>query len=264
MPTTPSTSWSPQPSIPRPVSAPASSTSPGPKNLTPRTSPTAGPPLSPSSGHSPAPWPSSAPPIRKIALKRLAELAANTTDSTVTDAVGDALLSLWDQHDLRPTIRATLASWFDASQRHYTDAARRAFLHLAGRTAPDGIPVLLAEGGPQPTPWALSGWRCAMDGELTRDTQDAVNTWLDAALLDSGLQLTVLQTLTETVHRSAEDRTYLVPRYLLLNHAAYGWEPTRPGQQPTARTHLRDALVTALREADPTAPARLHHAPPPA
>ncbi|HWU10844.1 MAG TPA: hypothetical protein VN520_31590 [Streptomyces sp.] len=204
------------------------------------------------------------PAYPKIALKRLAELAANTTDATVTDAVGDALLSLWDQHDLRPKIRATLTSWFDASQRHYTAAARRAFLHLAGRTTPNGIPVLLAEGGSQPAPWALSGWRCAVDGELSRDTQDAVNTWLDAVLLDPDLKPTVLQTLTEAVYRSAEDRTYLVPRYLLLTHAAYGWEPARPGQQPTARTHLRDVLVTALREADPTAPTRLHHAPPPA
>ncbi|WP_327191127.1 hypothetical protein [Streptomyces xinghaiensis] len=200
------------------------------------------------------------PAYPKIALKRLAELAANTTDATVTDAVGDALLSLWDQHDLRPTIRATLTSWFDASQRHYTAAARRAFLHLASRATPDGIPVLLAEGAPRPTPWALSGWRCAVDGELTRDTQDAVNTWLDAALRDPDLQPAVLQTLTEAVYRSAEDRTYLVPRYLVLTHAAYGWEPARPGQQPTARTHLRDVLVTALREADPTAPARLPHA----
>ncbi|MFJ3779627.1 hypothetical protein ACIPX0_48990 [Streptomyces sp. NPDC090075] len=47
---------------------------------------------------------------------------------------------------------------------------------------------------------------------------------------------------------------------LTLNHVAYGWEPAHFGAQPTARTRLRDALVIALREADPTAPATLHHA----
>lgn len=70
-----------------------------------------------------------------------------------------------------------------------------------------------------------------------------------------------MKTFTEAVFRSDTDRTYLAPRFLVLNHAAYGWEPARVAAQPTERTHLRDALVIALREADPTAPARLHHAP---
>ncbi|MFI0155771.1 hypothetical protein [Streptomyces lydicus] len=197
----------------------------------------------------------------KIALKRLSELAANTTDPDVTDAVGDALMDLWDQQGLQETIRTTLTSWFNASQHHYTDAARRAFLHLAGRTTPDGAPVLLAEGGAKPAPWTLSGWRCALDGKLSRNLQDAVNSWLDAALIGLDLRPVVLKTFSEAVFRSEDDRTYLAPRFLLLNHAVYGWEPAHAGQQPTERTYLRDSIVTALREADPTTPALLHHVP---
>ncbi|MHB6903995.1 hypothetical protein [Streptomyces sp. DB-54] len=197
----------------------------------------------------------------KIALKRLSELAANTTKSTVTEAVGNALMELWDQQGLQETIRTTLTSWFNASQQYYTDAARRAFLHLADRTTPGGAPVLLAEEGTQPSPWILSGWRCVLDYELSRNTQDAFNTWLDAALADPDLRPAVLKTFTEAVFRSEDDRTYLATRFLLLNQAAYCWEPAHAGQQPTERTYLRDALVTALLEADPTTPAHLHHAP---
>ncbi|MER6093373.1 hypothetical protein [Streptomyces bluensis] len=196
----------------------------------------------------------------QIALKRLAELAAHTTDEAVTDAVGDALTELWDQPAHQDTIRATLTTWFAASQHHYTAAARRTFLHLADRTTPDNIPLLLARTGSESDPFALTGWRCALDDEADTDLQRAVSTWLDSALTHDRLRPAILQTFTEAIFRSDTDRTYLAPRFLTLNHVAYGWEPAHPGAQPTARTHLRDALVIALREADPTAPATLHHA----
>ncbi|WP_206301859.1 hypothetical protein [Streptomyces sp. AcE210] len=108
------------------------------------------------------------PAYPQIALKRLSELAANTTDTGVTDAVGDALMALWDQHGLQKTIRTTLTSWFNASQSHYTAAARRAFLHLADRTTLDGTPVLLTRADTDPDSWPLTGWRCALDGDLHR------------------------------------------------------------------------------------------------
>jgi hypothetical protein len=197
----------------------------------------------------------------QIALKRLAELAAHTHDGAVTDAVGDALTVLWDQPAHQDTIRATLTAWFAASQHHYTAAARRAFLHLADRTTTDGIPLLLARVGSEPDPFALTGWRCALDDEADPDLQRAFNTWLDSALTHDPLRSAIMQTFTEALFRSDTDRTYLAPRFLVLTHVAYGWEPARAGAQPSERTHLRDELVIALREADPTAPATLHHAP---
>ncbi|WP_329240802.1 hypothetical protein OG223_53135 [Streptomyces sp. NBC_01478] len=201
------------------------------------------------------------PAYPRIVLKRLSELAANTTDTAVANAVGDALTDLWDQPALQNTIRATLTSWFTATQHHYTAAARRAFLHLADRTTPDGTPLLLARDDSRPDAWALTGWRCALDDEANIHLQGAFDTWLNTALSHPRLQPAVMKTFTEAVFRSDTDRTYLAPRFLVLNHAAYGWEPARVAAQPTERTHLRDALVIALREADPTAPARLHHAP---
>ncbi|MFF5372838.1 hypothetical protein [Streptomyces sp. NPDC013187] len=201
------------------------------------------------------------PAYPQIALKRLSELAVNTTNAGVADAVGDALTALWDQPVLQGTIRSTLTSWFTTAQHHYTAAARRAFLHLADRTTPNGIPLLLAGGDSEPEAWALTGWRCALDDEANTHLQSAFDTWLDTALTHPHLRSAVIKTFTEAVFRSDTDRTYLAPRYLVLTHAAYGWEPARAGGEPTARTRLRDALVLVLREADPTAPPRPHHAP---
>ncbi|WP_327216492.1 hypothetical protein [Streptomyces cyaneofuscatus] len=193
----------------------------------------------------------------QIALKRLAELAAHTTDQAVTDAVGDALADLWDQPAHQDTIRTTLTTWFAAPQHHYTAAARRTFLHLAARTT-DGIPLLLPETDNEADPLALTGWRSALDQEADTHLQHAVNAWLDSALAHHRLRPGTLRTFTEALFRSGTDRTYLAPRFLTLNHAAYAWEPACPGGQPTPRTRLRDDLIHTLREADPTAP---RHAP---
>ncbi|MEV8606108.1 hypothetical protein AB0465_40300 [Streptomyces griseoviridis] len=199
----------------------------------------------------------------QIALKRLAELAANTTHDAVTDAVGHALTTLWDQPSLQEKIRTTLTSWFTSSQDHYTKAARRAFLHLAERTSADVAPLLLDPDGHDVDPWLMEGWRCALDEPITPTLQNAFDIWMDAALAGPALQPAVLKVFTEAVFRSETDRTYLATRFLVLNHAANGWEPARVGQQPTERTRLRDTLVIALRDADPTTTlARAHHAPP--
>ncbi|MER8073173.1 hypothetical protein ABTZ59_33450 [Streptomyces sp. NPDC094034] len=193
-------------------------------------------------------------------LKRLSELAAHTNEASVTDAVGDALMDLWDQENLQEKIRTTLASWFDSAQDHYTAAARRAFLHLADRTTPDGTPVLATDGAGTGT-WSLTGWRCALDSTATPQVQAAVSTWLNAALAHPGLRPAIIETFTEAIHRSDTDHTYLAQRYIVLNHAANGWEPAYAGQHPTERTRLRDELLIAMREADPTAPTRPNHAP---
>ncbi|MET7914178.1 hypothetical protein ABZS98_39450 [Streptomyces avermitilis] len=201
------------------------------------------------------------PVYPQIVLKRLSELAAHTDEDSVTAAVGDALTTLWDQQNLRGKIRTTLTSWFRSSQSHYTDAASRAFLHLADRTGIDDIPLFLApDGEPATEDWTLEGWRCALDGKRDPLLQRAFNTWLDAALSYPDLQPAVLNTFTEAVFRSDTDRTYLASRYLVLNHAANGWEPAHAGQQPTQRTRLRDELVIAIREADPTSSAHSHRA----
>lgn len=201
------------------------------------------------------------PAYPQIVLKRLSELAAHTTDSAVAAAVGDALTSLWDQPNLQEKIRTTLTSWFHSTQTHHTEAAGRAFLHLAGRAGPDSTPLLLARSDSQLNAWTLDGWRCALDGTPTAALEKAFNTWLDAVLNDPGLQPAVIDTFTQAVFRSDTDRTYLANRYLALHHAANGWEPARAGQQPTERTHLRDTLIIALMEADPAASARPCHAP---
>lgn len=106
-----------------------------------------------------------APAYPQIALKRLAELAVHTTDDAVADAVGDALTQLWDHTALQDSVRTILSSWFTSSQPHYVAAARRAFLHLAARTAPDDLPLLLKDTVTRS--WTLAGWRCALDGPVT-------------------------------------------------------------------------------------------------
>ncbi|MEV6198223.1 hypothetical protein AB0M19_38250 [Streptomyces sp. NPDC051920] len=196
------------------------------------------------------------PAYPKIALKRLSELAVHTTDSDVANAVGDALTALWDQPTLQDTIRTTLTSWYTAAQPHHTAAARRAFLHLANRTSPGSTPLLLHPNDSELHTWTLNGWRCALDGGSSAAFHAAFAAWLDTALAHTGLRPTIITTFTEAVV-DPDSRTYLAPRFLTLNHAAYRWEPAR--DQPNARTQLRDELLLALREADP---APLHsHAP---
>jgi hypothetical protein len=202
-----------------------------------------------------------APAYPQIALKRLSELAVHTTDDTVADAVGDALTQLWDQEALQTTVRTILSSWFTSPQTHYVAAARRAFLHLADRTTAESLPLLLNRTDHTPDPWTLAGWRCALDGPATAPVQRAVNAWLDAALTHPTLRTTVLHTFTEAVFRSDTDRTYLAERYLRLNQAAFGWQPTHAEPHPGERSLLRDALVWALTQADPAAPVTAHRAP---
>ncbi|WP_406340505.1 hypothetical protein [Streptomyces sp. NBC_01578] len=195
-----------------------------------------------------------------IVLKRLSELALNTTDTHVANAVGDALTTLWDQPRLQNTIRTTLTFWFNSSQNHYTSAARRTFLHLAGRTTSDKTPVLLSTTNETSEPWTLNGWRCALDDTISPDLQSAFDTWMNSTLTHPDTRSAVLKTFTEAVFRSDTDRTYLAPRFLVLSHAANGWEPAHAGQPPTARTHLRDELLIALHTADPAAPTPTEHA----
>ncbi len=201
------------------------------------------------------------PAYPRVAVRRLADLAAHTGDATVTQAVGEALMALWDQEGFVERIRDTLSTWFTAAQHHHTAAARRAFLHLAERTGPYGIPILLATDNSGPDPWTLTGWRRSLDDTSSSQIQGAVNAWLDAALAHRELRTTIVTTFTEAVFRSDTDRTYLAQRYIVLNHAANGWEPAHAGQQPTERTRLRDEVLIAIREADPTAPSHVGDAP---
>ena len=201
-----------------------------------------------------------APAYADVALRRLADLAAHTNDPNVTEAVGDALTTLWDQDGFQQRIRDRLTSWFGGDHNQIA-AARRAFLHLAERTTPDGFPVLLTPHGTGPDTWTLAGWRRALDATATPQIQAAVNAWLDTALAHPSIRATVIETFTEAVFRSDTDHTYLASRYIVLNHAANGWEPAHAGQPPTERTRLRDELLIAIREADPTAPTRSYDAP---
>ncbi|MFH8411059.1 hypothetical protein ACH4FX_40770 [Streptomyces sp. NPDC018019] len=202
-----------------------------------------------------------APAYAEVALRRLADLAAHTDDPQVTEAVGDALMTLWEQDGFQQRIRDRLTTWF-GGDHNQAAAARRAFLHLAERTGPDGIPLLLTSHPITPDSWTLTGWRRSLDDTKSRQVQDAVSTWLDAALTRPALRTTVIATFTEAVFRSETDHTYLPQRFIVLNHAANGWEPAHAGQLPTERTRLRDELLIAIREADPAAPTRSHDAPP--
>ncbi|MFD4949688.1 hypothetical protein ACFWNT_46245 [Streptomyces sp. NPDC058409] len=196
----------------------------------------------------------------RIALNRLSALAEHSDDPHVTEAVGDALTSLWDQPRLQSTIRTTLTSWFNSSQHHYTSAARRTFLHLATRTTSDEIPILLNTANETADPWALNGWRCALDGNLSPDLQSAFSTWMNTILSHPDTHAVVLTTFTEAIFRSDPDRTFLAPRFLLLSHTTNRWEPAHANQLPSARTRLRDELLMALHAADPAAPTPTTHA----
>lgn len=173
-----------------------------------------------------------APAYPQIALKRLAEIAANTKDTTVTNAVGDALTSLWGRSGLQNTTRDILTSWFNASQNHYRVAARRSFLHLACMANTDDVPVLLTSNGAGSDTWNINGWRCALDAEVTPGFQASFNTWMDAALKQPDLYPAVVMTFTEALFRSETDRTYLPERFLRTTHAAYAWAPAGAGELP--------------------------------
>jgi hypothetical protein len=201
-----------------------------------------------------------APAYPHIALRRLSELAANTADEAVADAAGDALARLWDHPVLQDTIQTTLAVWFASPQPHYASVARSTFSQLARRTTTEGLPLLLVPNDAAAIAWSVAGWRCVLEERPTPAVQAAFNTWLDAALTCPSLWPAVRDTLTEALFRSDEDRTYLAQRFLHLNHAAFSWQPALPDAKPGERTSLRDALVSALREADPTAPGTPRHA----
>ncbi|MGW2272217.1 hypothetical protein [Streptomyces yangpuensis] len=201
------------------------------------------------------------PAYPRVALRRLADLAAHTNEADVIQAVGEALMALWDQEGFKERIRETLTTWFTATQPHHTAAARRAFLHLAERTDPNGIPILLSARTSGPDTWTLTGWRRSLDDIKSSQIQGAVNAWLDAAIKHPSLRPTVVTTLTEALFRSETDRTYLAQRYIVLNHAANGWEPAHAGQPHTERTLLRDEVLIAIRGADPAAPTHFRDVP---
>ncbi|MEV0254697.1 hypothetical protein AB0H82_10600 [Streptomyces sp. NPDC050732] len=198
-------------------------------------------------------------------LLRLTELAAHTDSKDVTGAVGHALTVLWDQPQKRQDIQDQLAGWSGNQDPGRRNAAHHAFLHLAARTSKDGAPVLLAtahQDNAQAT-WQTARWRGLLQDSrsLPRPLlQQALTSWMDAALALPGVQDLVLTTLQHAVYQPQTDTVYAADRYLALSHLLFAWAPVQPQHPSSDPEKLRDQLLLALRQADPAAPAPEGHA----
>lgn len=187
-------------------------------------------------------------------VARLAELASgSTTDDLVTRTVGEALAALWGQPDQRDTIRTTVADWSASPRGDQRKAAHLTFAHLAARRDPQGHPELLAaEASDDARAWITAGWRGVLTHQKPESVvSEAFGLWMDAATDQPGLRDRVLATLSDAVYPPAIDTTHGALLHVNILRLLYAWAPEPSAQN---KTQVRDALVTALLQRDPTAP----------
>ncbi|MGX1855493.1 hypothetical protein [Streptomyces sp. NPDC055299] len=198
-------------------------------------------------------------------LLRLTELAAHTDNEDVTNAVGQALTTLWDQPKNRKDIQSQLAEWSRSPEKGRRTAAHLAFLHLAARTTEDGSPVLLASAHEDMhRAWQAARWRGLLvdHGKLPPSLlQQALSAWMNAATYVQYLQDPILTILQHAVYEPQTDTVYAADRYLALNHLLFAWAPVQSLRPPSEQEVLRDQLLLALRNADPAVPAPGPHVP---
>ncbi|MFD7923979.1 hypothetical protein ACFV3R_32840 [Streptomyces sp. NPDC059740] len=192
-------------------------------------------------------------------LSRIAELATSTdhddkTSQTnpVTQAVSEALNTLWDNSAQRPDIQNQLTAWTRATQPSPRAAAQSTFAHLAQRRTPSG-PALLTDPAAD-TAWLTNMWRNALPtAGWSPAVADAFAHWMQTAIAHPELRETTEQIMCDAVHRT-NDPHYSANRLIAMQNLLYSWAPAPPAPQHTAATHLRDQILTRLRAQDPAAP----------
>ncbi len=197
-------------------------------------------------------------------FSRLAELASSTitADGTrsdeVTEAISQALNTLWDQDSQRPAIRQQLSQWAGATNRPQQRAAHDTFAHLAQRHGPTG-PSLLTDTDSDLT-WLAGMWRNALPihSEPPRSVVEAFCYWMQTALEQPSLTDTTEQIFRQAVHAD-HDPYYSGNRHVAMQKLLFSWAPTpMPTHQVGEAVHLRDRYLAALQKQDPATPPEPH------
>ncbi|MFI5805303.1 hypothetical protein [Streptomyces sp. NPDC051561] len=197
-------------------------------------------------------------------LGRLAELATLTVDGSqqrggaVTEAIGQALNTLWDQVSQRPAIRIQLKQWTTDPRSPQGTAAQNTFAHLAQRGSSSG-PALLTDTD-RDRAWLIGMWRNALPtaGEPPQSVATAFAYWMQTALEQPDLRDDIEQIFREAVHAD-HDAYYSGGRHVAMQKLLFSWAPTPPpANQVGEAVHLRDRLLTALQEQDPATPLKPH------
>ncbi|MFJ8826059.1 hypothetical protein ACIREE_30350 [Streptomyces sp. NPDC102467] len=197
-------------------------------------------------------------------LGRLAELATLTVDDSrqrgdaVTEAIGEALNTLWDQDTQRPAIRMQLRQWAADPHSPQGTAAQNTFAHLAQRRSTSS-PALLTDTD-QDRAWLTGMWRNALPtiGEPPQSVATAFGYWMQTALEQPDLRDDIEQIFREAVHADP-DPYYSGSRHVAMQKLLFSWAPTPPpAHQVGEAVHLRDRFLAALQEQDPATPPKLH------
>ena len=193
------------------------------------------------------------PVYPKEMLLRLARLA-QSTEPKVSDAVGQAINELWNRDDLRQKVYETIRAWARDSGSSTRRSADSAFLYLADRRGPSGLPTLLEDlpsTDEDDVSWVVGCWRTVLENRKpTVITHKAFETWMDAALAMPEARDMILDVFVQAVHATTSD-AFRAVRLLAVARLLGPWEGSDPEQESTERNRVRELLSFRLNEADP-------------
>ncbi|WIX82874.1 hypothetical protein QRX50_19910 [Amycolatopsis carbonis] len=184
----------------------------------------------------------------KAALYRIATLARDE-NTELASAVSAAVAALWRNADLRSDLVRQISIWCNAADAARRSAGAAAFLTLAAlRDDNTGQPQLLA----RTQDWDVSaeherlvaGWRAVM---RVRPPVDAVlgalGCWLDLAVTDPEFLWPLHRILAGAVRPTGPTETPL-RSFVYLTSVLVVWAPEQPGGQETARTRVRESVLS--------------------
>ncbi|MFW3470598.1 hypothetical protein [Streptomyces microflavus] len=194
-------------------------------------------------------------------LSRIAELASSAHQDSdgkdsrtvrVTQAVSEALNTLWDDSQQRAGIHHQLTTWTSDAHGSHRAAAQSTFAHLAQRRTSNG-PALLTDPLTD-TAWLTDMWRNALPTTgWSTPVADAFAYWMESVLSHPELREDIEQIVCEAVHRTT-DPYYSANRRIAVQNLLYSWAPAPPAPQDTDTTQLRDRILNRLMAQDPAAP----------
>ncbi|WP_432008200.1 hypothetical protein [Streptomyces parvus] len=192
-------------------------------------------------------------------LSRIAELASSAHQDSdgknslrVTQAVSEALNTLWDDSQQRAGIHHQLTTWTSDPDGSHRAAAQGTFAHLAQRRSSNG-PALLTDPLTD-TAWLTDMWRNALPTTgWSTPVADSFAYWMESALSHPELRENIEQILCGAVHRTT-DPYYSANRRIAVQNLLYSWAPAPPATQDTDATQQRDRILNLLMAQDPAAP----------